>query len=107
MHSPIVYMSLPTAIVVDVSTVDTALGPGFNFRVVFSMMEGCAALLAAYWSLRRRAAAGDSIFRDSGFRDSGCGDGSSLAGAGSLGGEGRGGGGSGAGRPVVDRSLAG
>ena len=79
MHSPIVYMSLPTAIVVDDSTVDTEFGPVFKVRVVFSMMEGCA-LLEAYWSLRRRAAAGDS-----------CCEGSFLAGS-SLGGEGRGGG---------------
>ena len=88
-HSPIVYMSLPTAIVVEDSTVDTELGPVFRVRVVFSMMEGCA-LLEAYWSLRRRAAAGDSD----------C-DGS-LAGS-SLGGEGRGGGAAaGGGESVVD-----
>ena len=61
MSLPIVYMSFPTAMVVDDSTVDTELGPAplFSVRVVFSMMEGCRGLLDAYWSRRRRAAAGE------------------------------------------------
>ena len=86
-----VYMSLPTAIVVDDSTVDTELGPAplFSVRVVFSMIDGCRALFEAYWSRRRRAVAGDP---DCGDPDA-AGDlvPAAAAAGSSLGGEGRGG----------------